>query len=147
MGYKCQIGKNLIIPRVFRDISAASLIKFRGYCVSDIRLNCIWNQKSKQNFKKKYLNICTHIEADLDLWWPLVVGDPGHEVATSAVIRADLRCSPSSNSDTDPLGFRLLAKALLNDCFSWNIFTWKENSRVSLVNGTFQEFLFDGNKT
>ena len=32
----------------------------------------------------------THIDADLDLWCPRVVGEPGHDVATSWVIKRDL---------------------------------------------------------
>ena len=62
MGYKCQLGKNLIIPRVFRDISA-SLIQWILCIGYQIELHL----KSKPTKTRKYLYISTYIEADFDL--------------------------------------------------------------------------------
>ena len=71
-----------------------------------------------------HLKYFVYIDADLDLWWPLVDGEPGHEVPTSWVNILDL-LPPSSASETDPLPFLVLAQALLRDLFSCT-----ENIRV-----------------
>ena len=117
MGYKCQIGKNLIIPRVFRDISA-SLIQWILCIGYQIELHLKLKLKTT-----KYLYICILTLRPIltcdGPWWSGTRGKrlphPPWSGPTSAGLRPLTRTLIHSASDSSR---RLCSMIALTEIFS-----------------------------